>query len=187
METMLEASRWVDQHFVILNPPDGQRDFDSLLEKAKAYILRRGINGLVIDPWNRVEHHRPEGMTGTEYIGICLDKLSTFSKLYQLHNFIVAHPAKPRVGRDGQYVKGTLYDISDSAHFHNMSDFGLILWRDKENADAPVEINIQKVRSRWCGKLGMAHLFYDMVTGRYSESKTDTGRLPYAEEYEEVQ
>jgi len=168
-DEVLEASQWVDKHFVILNPKDGERDFDSLVEKSKAFILRRGINGIVFDPWNRVEHHRPAGMNETDYTAICLDKFCTLSKLYQLHNFIVAHPAKPRVDKSGQYAKTTLYDISGSAHWHNMSDFGLVLWRDKQDDAQPNEVQVQKVRSRWCGKLGVAELYFQKVTGRFTE------------------
>ena len=168
-ETVLEASQWVDKHFVILNPKDGERDFDSLIEKGKAFILRRGINGIVIDPWNRVEHFRPAGMTETDYVAASLDKFCTITKLYGLHNFIVAHPAKPRVDKTGEYVKTTLYDISGSAHWHNMSDFGIVLWRNKQDDTQPSEIQVQKVRSRWCGKLGVAELYHNRVTGVFTE------------------
>ena len=186
-----DASKWIDEHFVILNPLDGQRDFDHLVTLARAYVLRRGINGFVIDPWNRVEHgYREQNQTMTQYIEQSLVKLSSLTKTYQLHNIVVAHPTKPQKDKDGKYRLPTLYDISDSAAWHNMSDFGIVVWRNKEDAEAAVQIHVQKVRSRWCGNLGTAELFYDKVTGRYADRTQPGGVLPFRDnndEYEEIQ
>ncbi|HWN98695.1 MAG TPA: toprim domain-containing protein [Blastocatellia bacterium] len=187
-DEMLEAAQWVDKHFVILNPDDGERDFDSLLRLAKALVFRRGINGFVIDPWNEVEHTRAANMTETQYVETCLVKMRAFTQLHGLYNWIVAHPTK-MAKEHGVYPAPTLYDIAGSAHWANKTDFGLSVYRDKTDDQAPVEIHVQKIRSRWCGQLGVALLHYDRVTGRYVDHRagTDAG-LPYAEAgYEEIQ
>jgi hypothetical protein len=43
------------------NPPLAPT-IDWILEKARAAVLRHGVRGLVIDPYNEVEHHRDRNM-----------------------------------------------------------------------------------------------------------------------------
>lgn len=185
---MLEAAEWVHDHFVILNPSDDFRDFDSLLKLAKQMVYRRGINGFVIDPWNEIEHQRSAAMSETQYIEACLVKMRAFSQLHGLHNWIIAHPTKLSKNESGVYPVATLYDVAGSAHWFNKADFGLSIWRDKSDDKTPVEIHVQKVRSRWCGQLGMVQLYYSKVTGQYWERPGDqpTPRLPYSERDYEV-
>jgi twinkle protein len=86
----------------------------------------------------------------------------------------VAHPTKLKKDSTGQYPIPTMYDISDSAHWFNMPDFGISVWRDKQDKSAPLCVNVQKVKNRWCGETGMAELYHDNITGRFSQ---DPGRF----------
>lgn len=163
------AMEFVHNHFVILDPAEGQRDLDGLLKLAKAYVYRRGIQGFVIDPWNELEGFQPGGQTETQYIGQCLIKLRNFSRHHRVHSWVVVHPTKLHKNENGKYPVPTLYDCSGSAHWFNKADCGLSIWRDKSDDSLPVQIHIQKIRFRWCGQIGMIELYYDKVTGRYSE------------------
>lgn len=168
-----EAMYWLNDHVVILNPPEGERNLDGLLALGKAYVYRRGITGFVIDPWNELEHAVQNGMTETQFIGQSLIKFRNFCRAYKVHGWIVAHPSKLPKESGGAYPVPTLYDISGSAHWFNKTDNGLVVWRNKQDDLQPVDIHIQKIRFRWCGKLGMVQLYYDKVTGRYSEKPGD--------------
>ena len=57
-------------------------------------------------------------------------------------------------------------DISGSAAWFAKADFGITVSRD-ENGDTFVVV--WKVRFKWLGETGSAHLKYDPVCGRYSE------------------
>ncbi len=164
------AMDWVHEHFVILNPLDDERHLDGLLSIGKSYVLRRGIQGFAIDPWNELEHLVPDGQTMTQYIGHSLIKIRNFARVNRLHCWITAHPKKLVKNKDGNYDVPTLYDTADSSHWYNKPDMGIAIHRDKTDDTKPVEIYIQKVRFRWCGKVGVSELYYDRVTGRYSEA-----------------
>ena len=163
------ALDWLQEHFIIINPQDGSMSVDGILEMAKAYCLRRGINGLVIDPWNELEHAQPMNQTETQYIGQSLIKIRQFSKTHNVHTWVVIHPTKLAKEKDGKYPVPTLYDASGSAHWRNKADFGISIYRDYADDSKPVEIHIQKVRWKWTGKIGMAELYFDKLTGRYQE------------------
>jgi hypothetical protein len=49
---------------------------DYVLEKAQDAVYRYGIRGLVIDPYNEMEHNRPGNQTETEYVSRLLSKVS---------------------------------------------------------------------------------------------------------------
>lgn len=165
---MLEAAAWAQEHFIILNPADDSRALGDLLGIARSYVYRRGINGLVIDPWNEIEHTMLPGQTETQYICESLIRIRSFTRLNGLHTWVVVHPVKLQK-ENGHYPVATLYDCSGSAHWFNKCDMGLSIYRDKSNDANPVEVHIQKVRFRWSGQLGMVPLHYDKVTGRYYE------------------
>ena len=50
--------------------------------------------------------------------------------------------------------------------------------RDPERMTTEVEIHVQKVKSKYVGRLGMARLHWDHLTGCYSDINTDShGRI----------
>jgi twinkle protein len=163
-----QALTWVGEHFSWIAPE--APTLPALLSVARQLVLRRGVRGLVFDPWNEIEHSRPREQTETEYIGESLRVIRQFAKAHQVHVWVVAHPAKlQKDPKTGQYPVAGPYDISGSSNWHNKPDVIVSVWRERR-PDVPttsVDIHIQKVRSKYVGRLGMASLNWDRVTGRY--------------------
>ena len=168
-EELREAREWLASRFWFILPTDDDFTIDGVLRRARAAVLRHGVRGVVIDPWNEIEHQRPATMTETEYIGQALTKIRNFARRHEIHVWIVAHPTKLVKDRDGQYPIPTLYDISGTANWRNKADMGVVVWRDPTDESAPTQVHIQKVRFRECGEVGMVKLYFDKATGRYSD------------------
>ena len=162
---------WAQEHYRFVLPEDeSEWTMDFVLERAAQLVKRMGIQGLVIDPWNEMQHARPERMTETEYVSVALRKLRQFARRHRVHVWLVAHPAKLYRNKDGQYPVPSLYDISGSAHFRNKADNGIVIWRDLADSSKPgVEIHVQKIRFREVGKIGAVELKYDPATGAYED------------------
>lgn len=168
-ESLNIGMEWLNEHMAwILPSDDAEWTIDTVLSRAKALVLRRGIRGLVIDPWNELEHELPPGITETIYIGQVLRRVRQFARRHSVHVWIVAHPQK-LYREDGKYPVPTLYDISGSANWRNKADNGIVVFRDFTNDQSPVEIHVQKVRFRQIGRIGMAKLNYQKATQTYSE------------------
>lgn len=171
VDMVSEAMDWLKNYFWWILP-DSEDDWslDSILVKARALVRRVGINGLVIDPWNEVDHSRPQGMSETEYISQSLTKVRRFARANNVHVWIVAHPAKLAKDMTGNYPCPTPYDIAGSAHWRNKADNCIAVYRhfqsDKE-PPKPIEIHVQKVRFRDVGKIGCADLEYRKATATY--------------------
>ena len=124
--------------------------------------------GLVIDPWNEIEHWRPQGLSETEYVSQSLSQIRNWARLQKCHVWIVAHPAK-QIREKGVLPEVTPDMISGSQHWWNKPDCCLSVCRDYSDGSQRVDILIQKVRFKHIGRPGRISLMYDRVTGRYFE------------------
>lgn len=147
--------------------PDDEQTFERIIELALIAVKRYGIKILVIDPYNKIEHSRDKNETETEYISRFLDKLITFAKQYNVLVILVAHPRKMQLQKDNlkKYAIPNLYDINGSANFYNKSDYGISVYRDKE--EDVTTIYVQKVKFRHLGEGGEATFKYNYNNGRY--------------------
>jgi twinkle protein len=166
------AQSWLSRHFIFIAPEEPT--LDSVLVIAKQLVRRKGVRGIVIDPWNDIEHSRPIHMSETEYVSQALSKILRFAKTNGVHVWIVAHPTKLLKDKNGKYPVPTPYDISGSANWRNKSDNCVTVWRDLDPQahSKDVEIHVQKIRHKIVGHLGMATLEYERHTGRYFEPVT---------------
>lgn len=162
------AKKWIGERFIFMLPEADSLSIDKVLDLARVAVRRKGVRCVVIDPWNELDHSRPNNLTETEYISHALSKIRRFAREHQVHVWLIAHPTKLKK-ENGKYPVPTLYDISGSAHWINKADFGLTVWRDVLAEGSPTQIHIQKVRFKSNGKPGAVELSYDRMTGRYSE------------------
>ena len=172
-----DAKQWLDAHVSFLMPEDDSPTIARLLDLAKVQVYRQGIKGLILDPWNEIEHSRPERQNETEYISHVLTQVRRFARLHGVHVWIVAHPTKlvkaQKGDYAGQYPPPTPYDISGSAHWRNKADNCVTIWRDIEANNDLVEVHVQKVRFREIGKPGMVELVYEPACGRFREPRLE--------------
>lgn len=162
MEEYTRAKAHMENNFFFIYPNDFR--LDTILEKAKALVRRKGIKVLVIDPFNRLENEMGS-RSETLYISSLLDKLTNFAQIHKVLIFLMAHPAKPPRNKDGKIDPPTLYDISGSANFYNKADFGFTVHRNRE--EDYTEVYVQKVKFRHLGENGLAKFKYNVNNGRY--------------------
>ena len=164
-----EAREWLQKHFWFVLPEETY-SLDSILDRMRVAVHRHGCSGIVLDPWNEIEHTRDRGITETEYIGRSLSLIRRFARTNGVHVWVVAHPAKLHRPKDGgDYPVPTPYDISGSAHWRNKADNCLCVWRDLRSPEKPVAVHVQKIRFREVGTLGVGLLRFDRSCGRYQD------------------
>jgi twinkle protein len=164
LQELKQAMDYVNDNFFFIMPKDETFSLENILEKARFLIQRYGIKMLVIDPYNKLENQVPAGMSETNFIGKQLDMILNFQHKYNIMTILVAHPAKLRKDKDGNYPVATLYDINGSANFYNKTDFGLSIFRNIPLSK--VEVHVQKVKFRHLGQVGVAEFTYNMNNGR---------------------
>lgn len=175
---LAQAARWIDDRFSFVLPDAENMSVDSVMTLAKVAVARKGIKGVIIDPWNELDHSRAPNLTETEYISQSLSKIRRFARDNDVHVFLVAHPTKLKKEKNDQgvmtYLPPTPYDISGSSHWRNKADNAITVYRlDSAEKSSTVQIHVQKVRFKTNGKPGMAELKYEYLTGRFLEPEGD--------------
>ena len=169
------GEEWMKGKFMFCKP--NKPDILDILDEAAGLTstANQWKTGVVIDPWNQLEHYRPMGMSETEYVSQTLSHVIQRVREYGIHLWLVAHPAKMQKDRDGNYPIPTPRDVSGSAHFWNKADNCLTVHRVSHDSQ-DVEVHVQKVRFKHIGRIGFTTLQYDRVTGKYSEKRELTAK-----------
>lgn len=159
----------LDRQICFIEFSDDEATLMKILATAKAIKDKSGLDGLIIDPWNELEHNLPQNLSETLYISQTLTRVRRFARQNAVHIWLVAHPTKLRKNEKGEYDVPTPYDVSGSAAWRNKADMALSVYRHTKDKEKPVEIHVQKVRFKKVGKLGTGLLKYEWETGRYSD------------------
>ncbi|GAB2280877.1 hypothetical protein Dimus_015500 [Dionaea muscipula] len=172
LEELEQGKEWLSNTFYLIRcEDDSLPNISWVLELAKAAVLRHGVRGLVIDPYNELDHQRPSSMTETEYVSQMLTVVKRFAQHHCCHVWFVAHP---RQLHNWLGEPPHLYDISGSAHFINKCDNGVVVHRNRDPDAGPldrVQICVRKVRNKVAGKIGDAFLYYNRITGEFMETE----------------
>lgn len=150
-----------------IDPPNDDMSIDPILDLLLESAEEFDTDAFVLDPWNEIEHSRPNGMTETEYIGRTLTRLRNFGRRHDIAMFLVAHPTKLVKKDDLTYPVPSPYDISGSANWYNKADNCLSIWRDYNDTSNTVEVHIKKIRNKALGQLGSCELYWCWENGLF--------------------
>lgn len=181
LEEISEGMFELEQRFFFLRPAQDSLSVEDILSQANVLFSDDRSDckrGLVVDPWNELDHYRPPNMNETDYISHCLSAFRNWAREMSVHVWLVAHPQKLRRLDTGKLPVPTPDTISGSQNWWNKADCALTVFREPD-AENIVQIYIQKIRFKHIGKTGAVELRYDRVTGRYSEVPKPIGVANY--------
>jgi len=166
------GKKFVQTHFTFLYQNDGtMATVEDIIERLKIAVMRHGIRGAVIDPYNYIQ--KKGDISETDWISEMLTQLRIFTQAHGIHLWFVAHPTKMMRGADGKVPVPKGYDISGSAAWFAKADLGMSVHRPDPINSSVSEVHIWKCRFSWVGKQGVAELFFDPITSRYNENIQD--------------
>ena len=105
-------------------------DLDRLLDRIAYAVQVYGVDVVIVDPVNEIDHSVPRHQSKTDYMGEFIMALKALADDYDLLMICAAHP--PKDGVEKRLSKGrllTLNDGADTAHYGNKSDIGWCVWR----------------------------------------------------------
>lgn len=157
---LLDAMSFIDKHFFFIETKDAVPEIDLIIDIARSSVLKHGVNGVIIDPYNEVNASREGNKREDEHIRDFISKCKRFARNYEITMWVVAHPTKLPKSTDGSYMPPSAYDISGAAHWHNQADAVLTIHRDFD--DNSTKIITRKIREQdLYGKIGEVKYFYD--------------------------
>lgn len=149
----VDAASFIDKHIFYVYPDDGH-DIHSINEKFRYLVLKKGIDGALVDPWNQLDHVQKTFQREDQYLSEALKDVKRFALLNCISYNIVAHPVKQQRDADKSLPPVDMYDISGGAMWANKSDNIVSYYRPNHhiNKTSPeVRIYIQKIKRRRTG------------------------------------
>ena len=173
-----EACNFIGRHIFYVYPEDSH-DVNSIHEKFRHLVLKKGIDGVLVDPFNQLDHNQKAYQREDQYLSEVLKDMKRFALLNGVVYNIVAHPKNPHYS-DGKVLPVVdMYDIAGGAMWGNKVDLIISYHRPNfhENKNSPeVQVYVQKLkRKRTGGKLGDFPLSLNWSKKRYAE---DDGSMP---------
>lgn len=176
-ETARNAMSILNDHIKFIGTQESAVTVESILDHARILNYRYGLHGLIIDPWNTVEHKFRTNENETNYVSRILAQLNTFAKVHEIHIWVVAHPRKMELDNDRKPVVPSPYDIAGSANWFNKPDNCITVYRHKDEDEDYVGIHVQKIRFQYKnGRPGTGKLEYNVRNGRYAEYQSEIKR-----------
>jgi twinkle protein len=177
------ACKFISDHIYYVYP-ENEHDINSIHEKFRYLILKKGIDGVMIDPFNQLDKTQKAYERDDQYLSWVLKDIKRFALLNNIVYTIIAHPKNPTYNQDRSLPVPDSYDLHGGSMWANKADQILSYYRpkfheDKNNPD--VEVYVQKLkRKRTGGKLGSFPLTLNWQKKRYV---TNLGDLPCDPQY----
>ena len=154
---------------------------DWVLEKATAACVRHGINGVVVDPFNKISATRASSVREDEHIRDSIAKCQKFCQSHNVTFWMVAHPHKLHRGESGSYNAPSLYEVAGSAHWNNMADVGMVVHRDFDAGTT--RVIMRKIREQGMyGQIGEAVFRYNTLRRVYEENEADRSQPHWSDD-----
>lgn len=173
-EDLKIALAFIDTHFMFVCPDETDFHIDYILQLAKEVKEEFHFDGMLIDPYNEMEHKIPVGYREDQYISETLTKVRRFVRAEDIHLWFAAHPTKQQavttqIDNSGdlmkkkKYQRTSLYDIAGGAHWYNKADNGLVVYRNENDVTL---VGVDKIRFKECGKKGDAGFVFERLNNR---------------------
>ena len=174
----------LNDNFYFMENKDDIPTIEWILDKAKQSVLKFGIKGIIIDPYNEINSTREGNKREDEHIRDIISKCKRFCRTHEVVMWMVAHPSKLPRKDDGSIQVPTLYDVSGSAHWNNMCDIGLVVHRDFDTQKT--RVITRKVREQGVyGNIGECFFNYDLSERVYKEVIESNSEQPQQRWYNE--
>ncbi len=171
VEEYEQACVFIDEHIFYVYPED-EHDINSIHEKFRHLVLKKGIDGVMIDPFNQLDHLQKPYQREDQYLSEVLKDVKRFALLNNIVYNIVAHPKNPTYQEGKVLPVVDMYDIAGGAMWGNKCDQIISYYRPnfhQDKNDCHVDVHIQKLkRKRTGGQLGHFQIILNWNRKRYA-------------------
>lgn len=178
------AMEAIKEHFFLISFDEEYDDSGNIIQenvpnlqnihaKFRYLVKTKGIDGVVIDPYNQVEHDYHRNEKEHQYISRFMRRIKTFALKYNVSYHLVAHQTTPDNLTDNMgYVKPNMYKIKGGGTFADKSDNVLYVWKEfRFHGDklmkSTVEFGSQKIKKkRLVSETGSTQFEFQMYSHR---------------------
>jgi len=174
-----------EENFFLIHP---EKDFklESIFERTRYLVKKKGIRTLIIDPYNTIEHMIKIGEREDLYISRFMAQLKRFAVEFDLSINLVAHQLTARANdKDGgRYHAPMLNNIKGGGTFADKADNVLTVWRPNRALDFKdpiVTFASQKIKKQKL--VGIPQVIEDIIFSIRSNRYNFQGENPLESKY----
>lgn len=157
----------LDKHIFFINPDRKNSGLKELQRLSKIAVDQHGVDGIIYDPWNKIETELRPGEKEKDYIRRAIREMLYFSEDNNVCKIVTVHPTKmEKIPGRNYYGVPTLYNMSGSSDWYNGLDNGLTGYKTKEF----FQVHVQKIKQEMFGKTGLCYFKYQPDTGKLKET-----------------
>lgn len=149
----VEALDFLNKHFFYVYP-EADHDLNTIHEYFRHLILKHGVDGVLVDPWNQLDHNFKSTQREDQYLSQMLKDIKRFALLNAISYNIIVHPKTPQYNSDKSLPICDVYDIHGGSMWANKSDQILSYYRPNfhvDKTDPTCELHIQKIKRKRTG------------------------------------
>lgn len=167
-DELYEAIDFFNDHFIYVYP-DEAHDLQTILTIFRSLILRHGIDGFLIDPWNQLDHiiDNREDL----YLSKALKDIKRFALINDVVFSIIAHPKTIAPNKDNELPEIQVWHIAGGIMWNNKLDFIASVERPEwysNKQSGLTKFKTHKIkRRRTGGALGECEFDYVLKESRY--------------------
>lgn len=166
-----DTTAWLQENFTIIahdiEPLKSAATIEWFIQQAQDAKGRYGIDVLVCDPWNKLQHRRAKWESEPDYIGRALSELRNFARVHNCIVIVSAHPTKQGYAAEGEMHIPGLDSIHGAMNWANMADHVVVAYRPNM-AFTTTCLATLKSRFRKGGVPGCKWYVFDPRTNHYS-------------------
>ncbi len=173
-DELLDAIKFFTDHFIYVYPDEAQ-DLETIHVIFRSLILRHGIDGFLIDPWNQLDHiiDSREDL----YLSKALKEIKKFAMVNDVSYNIIAHPKGMLPNKEGKLPDIEVWHVAGGPMWNNKSDNIISIERPKWQDDKTsglTRVKTHKIkRRRTGGSIGECDFDYILRESIYCEQGTD--------------
>lgn len=126
---------WVSSNIFYVYPKDVAPTPEYIKERFLELIFKEKIDGVDIDPFNRMSNQYSKFQGRDKYLEYLLSDFARFAQMNNVYFWIIAHPTKSTKDSTGNYPCPDVFDIADGAMWNNMLDNILVYHRPFAQTD----------------------------------------------------
>lgn len=167
----MRAMDFIGKHFFYVYPENDNPTPEFINGKFKELIIRHGITGCIIDPFNQLDNDMGKFGRDDLYISHFLTAEKRFAQKHNMYKIIVAHPKVMHKDATGAYPCPSVYDLHGGSMWVNKCDNILAIHAPKWHEDKTSTermIDIQKIKTQaLVGLPGKATVYYIREANRF--------------------
>jgi twinkle protein len=174
-EEFAAAMAFIKEYFFLVYPEQNPT-LEKIFERFDYLVRKHGLNTVIIDPYNSIEHLIRPGETIDQYVTRFMGMLRMFARKRNLCVILIAHqnPPKTRMPNGKDYPEPDMYTVKNGGSFADRTDNLVAIHRPTRFSDpgnALVSFISLKLKKKKLleADTGSADILYNWKTNRFED------------------